>query len=62
MCGRFVSLDPQEMAEVFRVSREMFSETAISYDVRPTTRVASVRLDAQGAREMVGLPWMWTHA
>jgi putative SOS response-associated peptidase YedK len=62
MCGRFVSLDPQEMAEVFRVSREMFSETRINYDVRPTTKVASIRLDAQGEREMVGLPWMWKHA
>lgn len=61
MCGRFVSLPPDEMAEVFRVSREMWSETHINYDVRPTTRVASVRLDAHGARELVGLPWMWRH-
>lgn len=49
------------MAEVFRVSREMFSETAINYDVRPTTRVASIRLDANGEREAVALPWMWKH-
>lgn len=61
MCGRFVSLPPEEMAEVFRVSREMFSDTGINYDVRPTTRVASIRLDANGEREAVGLPWMWKH-
>jgi putative SOS response-associated peptidase YedK len=48
------------MAEVFRVAgREVF--TGINYDVRPTTRVPSVRLDASGARELVGLPWMWRH-
>ena len=62
MCGRFVSIPDEEISEAFKVLRETFSETRINYDVRPTTRVASVRLDAQGARELVGLPWMWIHA
>lgn len=50
------------MADIFLAAgRETFSFTGINYDVRPTTRVGSVRLDAQGDRELVGLPWMWKH-
>jgi len=49
------------MAEVFRVVRETIPYNSVNYDVRPTTRVPSLLLDAQGNRQFVTLPWMWKH-
>ena len=59
MCGRFVSVPGEEISEAFKVIREGFD--GVNYDVRPTTRIASVRLSVSGERELVGLPWMWKH-
>ena len=62
MCGRYTQTLPTErLAEIFRVSRQL-PVPGIGYDIRPTTRVASVRLDASGERVLTALPWMWKHA
>jgi hypothetical protein len=52
----------EEIAEAFKVLRESFeAQEQINNDVRPTTRVASIRLAPDGRGELVGLPWMWRH-
>ena len=61
MCGRYArEVSDEELVEIFKILREK-QQSEINYDVKPGTPVSSIRLDGQGQRELVGLPWMWIH-
>jgi putative SOS response-associated peptidase YedK len=63
MCTRYAQLSIEEMCAVFSVVRgEGIQQLEINYDTRPTTPVPAVRMGADGAREIVRLPWMFHHA
>jgi putative SOS response-associated peptidase YedK len=56
MCGRFVQYsDPDAIAEHFDLETDLSSEAR--YNVAPTQPVLAVRLDQDGARELVRLRW-----
>ena len=61
MCGRFSrEVVEDELVEVFKLLR-VNDHPSVNYDVKPGIPVSSIRLDSQGQRELVGLPWMWIH-
>ncbi len=61
MCGRYAcELTDQELFDMFRLPAGEFLPKE-RFDVRPGTKVPTIRLGKNGGREMVGLDWMWVH-
>ena len=56
MCGRFAFYSPSEAAAaLFGVSSSLDIEPR--YNIAPTQNIAAIRIDEQGARELVSLRW-----
>jgi putative SOS response-associated peptidase YedK len=56
MCGRFaLDIPPKKLAEVFKLSGEF--DLLPSWNIAPSTKIATIRADAEGNRNLNKMKW-----